>query len=68
MARINSLFDNHRIVEDKNKNKVSVFFEGPALDVVKKLDGFDELQEFTLPEPTLEEYFLPIYNGRPEEP
>lgn len=43
-------------------DKITIYFDYDTPKFVKKLNGLEGIIDFSIPEPSLEEYFLPLYN------
>ena len=61
---LNKKFGEKNVITDKNK--VTVYFEGNALKVVlnELTPIINDIRDILLPEPTLEELFLPMYKKK----
>lgn len=46
---------------DESSGKIIVYFNYPVKEFIKKLSALDYIEDFSIPEPSLEEYFLPLY-------
>ena len=49
--------------EDK-QGQIVLYFNYPVKEFTKKINELDYIEDFTLPEPSLEEYFLPLYRKK----
>ena len=48
-------------VGEEMQGKVTLFFSYPVKEFSKRISNLDMVDDFTIPEPSLEEYFLPLY-------
>ena len=48
-------------VGEEMQGKVTLFFSYPVKEFSKRISNLEMVDDFTIPEPSLEEYFLPLY-------
>lgn len=46
------------------QGKIVLYFNYPVKEFTKRINELDYIEDFTLPEPSLEEYFLPLYRKK----
>lgn len=63
---LEQLLDAH-VGEDNQKGQIILYFNYPVKDFTKRITELDYVVDFTLPEPSLEEYFLPLYRKKETE-
>ncbi len=51
-------------VEEERNGKIEVFFNYSTKEFAKKISSLDFIEDFVIPEPNLEEYFLPLYGKK----
>lgn len=51
----------HAKIGEETHGKVVIYFNYPTREFIQILGSLDGVDDFSLPEPSLEEYFLPLY-------
>lgn len=54
-------------VGDDNHGRLILYYTYPNKEFVRRISAISAVEDFFLPEPSLEEYFLPLYQREPEE-
>lgn len=53
----------HSKFVEESHGKVVLYFNYPTKEFIRILCSMDDIDDFTIPEPSLEEYFLPLYKN-----